>query len=175
MIPWDLWFCGSNCDAAQSSHNAFMMLKLEISSSLTVLQFSKMVSLIWAFLHLWVLLYEWISSEGLELHFLRNFRSAYLRCRAGGAILHRTGSHWTGIDLIVPDIVRVLWFSCKLIRFTCVLFIQIGAQYFATEYTSAMVDVFSVEESVPQYDSVSLWIILLRVLIFAAVLVLCVL
>ena len=56
---------------------------------------------------------------------------------SGGAMLLSTGSHGSGVDVIVPDIVRIVELSCVSTRFVCEEHAQTGAQYSAAEYESS--------------------------------------
>lgn len=55
--------------------------------------------------------------------------------RLGGAILLSTGSQGSGVDLMVPVMIRIVMFNWRSIFWVCVLFSHTGAPYSATGYT----------------------------------------
>lgn len=56
-------------------------------------------------------------------------------------MLAKTGSHCVGVDFTVPEIIRIVFRRSTSMRLQWWLHSHIGAQYSATEYAMAIVDV----------------------------------
>lgn len=59
-------------------------------------------------------------------------------------MLINTGSHCTGVDIIVPVIVLIIAFSYESISFTRAELIQTGTQFSATEQVRVIADILNV-------------------------------
>lgn len=60
----------------------------------------------------------WCSGRDLfDTHFDRSLHAAFLRRICGGKMLQRNGSHSVGVDLRIPEIMRLDWLSWISILF----------------------------------------------------------
>ena len=87
--------------------------------------------------------------------------AARLRSSAGG-IPASTGSCSTGVDCRHPSIIRRMQLRLTSIRLVCLLLLPVGAQYSLGAYTSARVEVLSVDGLSPHPVPTSLRISALR-------------